>query len=118
MGGGGFGNLVDWINPAKSIPALFSKDTAFGLDPLNITGVDPDRSSMTAPGTNDLKEANDALVAEEVVTVEDPAVAAAALSEEARQEEMRKRRIRSKTLLSDQTEQGTATVGTKVLLGG
>ena len=49
---------------------------------------------------------------------EDPAIASSKLSEEARQEEMRKRRIRTKTLLSDQEDQGTATVGTKVLLGG
>ena len=49
---------------------------------------------------------------------EDPAIAQAKLSEEARQEEMRKRRIRTKTLLSDQEDMGTATVGTKVLLGG
>lgn len=54
--------------------------------------------------------------------VPDPAIAAKAASdkstEEARQEEMRKRRIRTKTLLSDQENQGTATVGTKTLLGG
>ncbi len=49
---------------------------------------------------------------------EDPAIAQMAMSEEARQEAMRKRRLRTKTLLSDQSEQGQATVGTKVLLGG
>jgi hypothetical protein len=48
---------------------------------------------------------------------EDPAIAEAALTEESRQDEMRKRRMRTKTLLSDQGDTGTATVGTKVLLG-
>ncbi len=49
---------------------------------------------------------------------EDPAIAQGKLSEEARQEQMRKRRLRTKTLLSDQENMGTATVGSKVLLGG
>jgi hypothetical protein len=51
-------------------------------------------------------------------TAEDPAIAEAAATEAARVEEMRKRRLRVNTLLSDQEDQGTATVGTKVLLGG
>ena len=55
---GGFG---DWINPAKSLPAMFSKKTAFGLNPLNVGGkADPDRDQMTAPGTTLKKDALDA----------------------------------------------------------
>ena len=39
-------------------------------------------------------------------------------TEKARELELNKRRKRVRTLLSDQTETGMATVGTKVLLGG
>ena len=52
--------MSDWLNPMKNIPAMFSKKTAFGLNPLNIGGkADPDRAPFTAMGTTGLKDAQE-----------------------------------------------------------
>ena len=48
---------ADWINPKKALPAMFSKKTAFGLNPLNIGGeADKNRGEFSAPGSTGLRD--------------------------------------------------------------
>jgi hypothetical protein len=62
MGGsGGGGGITDWMNPKTSIKGLFTKEGAFGLDMLNVSGVNKDRSMFSAPGTTDLRDAREAV---------------------------------------------------------
>lgn len=51
---------ADFFNPVKTAKSMFSKDSAFGLDPLNLSGRNKDRGFFTAPGSTGLKDEREA----------------------------------------------------------
>ena len=80
------GGIADWINPAKSLPAMFSSKTAFGLNPLNIGGkADPARDPFTAPGTTAKADAQSLVDEEAAANAKTIADAAAAKTKAASQ---------------------------------
>ena len=118
-GGGGLGgfNLFnsDIQNPyARGILTIVDPGGGLGWT-MNLIGGETAANELEYKGSESVPKPDDPVVPK---TPPDPAIAEAKLTEEQRQEEMRKRKIRTKTLLSDQEETGTATVGTKTLLGG
>lgn len=132
MGGGGGGgfNLSPLMNPFANIGnrAIEDKKKRAIANIFDVSGANvntqsafggaeaADKMGVTAYGSPKTPEATPTPAP---VIEPDPAIAEAAATEESRKEEMRKRRIRTKTLLtSQQGDTNSATVGTKILLGG
>lgn len=123
MGGGGGGGILSGFNlfnsdvqnpTARGLLTIFDPGGGLGWT-MNTIGGEKAANELEYKGSESVPKPDDPVVPE---APEDPSIAEARLSEESRQEEMRKRRLRTKTLLSDQEDTGTATVGTKTLLGG
>lgn len=126
MGGGGLGGLLtpyfgqNLFN--RNIDDSGQRVVANLLDPSggsSFTTLNAaEQTGATSGGRTPTQIASGEELPPKPIEPPDPAIAQAQATEDARQAELDKRRKRARTLLTQQEETGTATVGTKTLLGG